>query len=95
MSLIVADIGGTNARLAFQEDKNSEIKFIDNFSCANFKSLEDIVDTYKEKNNIFNEHMSIAVAGPCDDENVKLSNNHIKFNKHQLLKTLNLNHFLE
>ena len=29
MSLIVADIGGTNARLAFQEDKNSEIKLIE------------------------------------------------------------------
>ena len=94
MSLIVADIGGTNARLAFQEDKNSEIKLIDSFSCANFKSLEDIVNTYKQKHNIFNEHMSIAVAGPCDNENVKLSNNHIQFNKKRLLKDLKLKSLL-
>ncbi len=94
MSLIVADVGGTNARLAFQKDKNSEINLIDNFLCANFNSLEDIVKTYKQKYNIFSENMSIAVAGPCDDENIKLSNNHIKFNKHQLLKNLNLKSLL-
>ena len=94
MSLIVADIGGTNARLAFQEYKDSEIQLIDSFSCSNFKSLEDIVNTYKQKHNIFNEHMSIAVAGPCDNENVKLSNNHIQFNKHRLLKDLKLKSLL-
>ena len=94
MSLIVADIGGTNARLAFQEDRNSEIKIIDNLLCANFKSLEDIVDTYKKKHNIFSEHMSIAVAGPCENDNIKLMNNHIKFYKYELLKNLNLKSLL-
>ena len=90
MSLIVADIGGTNARLAFQKDKNSEIDLIDNFLCVNFKSIEDIIKTYKKKHNIFTEYMSISVAGPCDNDNVKLSNNHINFNKYQLLKNLRL-----
>ena len=33
MSLIVADIGGTNARFAFQQNKNSDIELIDNFLC--------------------------------------------------------------
>ena len=41
MGLIVADIGGTNARLAFQENINSEICLIENFLCSEFKSLED------------------------------------------------------
>ena len=94
MSLIVADIGGTNARLGFQKNRNSDIKLIDNFLCANFESIEDIVKTYKHKHNILNEHMSIAVAGPCDDDNVKLSNNHIKFNKHKLLRSLKLKSLL-
>ena len=31
MSLIVADVGGTNARLAFQKNINSEISLIENF----------------------------------------------------------------
>ena len=80
MSLIVADVGGTNARLAFQKNINSEISLIENFLCSEFKSLEDIIKTYKQKHNIFNEHISIAVAGPCEDDDVILSNNHIKFN---------------
>ena len=94
MSLIVADIGGTNARLAFQKNINSEICLIENFLCSEFKSLEDIISTYKKKHNIINEHISIGVAGPCEDDDVLLSNNHIKFNKIQLLKSLNLKSLL-
>ena len=94
MSLIVADVGGTNARLAFQKNINSEISLIENFLCSEFKSLEDIIKTYKQKHNIFNEHISIAVAGPCEDDDVILSNNHIKFNKVELLKNLKLKSLL-
>ncbi len=94
MSLIVADVGGTNARLAFQKNINSEIILIENFLCSDFKSLEDIIKTYKQKHNIFNEHISIAVAGPCEDDDVILSNNHIKFNKIELLRNLKLKSLL-
>ena len=94
MSLIVGDIGGTNARLAFQKNINSEICLIENFLCSEFKSLEDIISAYKKKHNIINEHISIGVAGPCEDDDVLLSNNHIKFNKIQLLKSLNLKSLL-
>ena len=94
MSLIVADIGGTNARLAFQKNINSEICLIENFLCSEFKSLEDIISAYKKKHNIINEHISIGAAGPCEDDDVLLSNNHIKFNKIQLLKSLNLKSLL-
>ncbi len=94
MSLIVVDIGGTNARLAFQKNNSSEICLIENFLCSKFKSLEDIVEIYKQKHDISNEHMSIAVAGPCENDDVQLSNNHITFNKTQLLKKLNLKSLL-
>ena len=94
MSLIVADIGGTNARLAFQKNINSEICLIENFLCSEFKSLEDIITAYKKKHNIINENISIGAAGPCEDDDVLLSNNHIKFNKIQLLKSLNLKSLL-
>ena len=94
MSLVVADIGGTNARLAFQKNINSEICLIENFLCSEFKSLEDIISAYMKKHNIINEHISVGVAGPCEDDDVLLSNNHIKFNKIQLLKNLNLKSLL-
>ncbi len=94
MSLIVADVGGTNARLAFQKNINSEISLPESFLCSDFKSLEDIIKTYKQKHDIFNEHISIAVAGPCEDDDVILSNNHIKFNKVELLKNLKLKSLL-
>jgi len=94
MSLIVADVGGTNARLAFQKNINSEINLIENFLCSDFKSLEDIISTYKQKHKIYNEHISIGVAGPCEDDDVQLSNNHIKFSKIELLKNLKLKSLL-
>ena len=94
MSLIVADVGGTNARLAFQKNINDEISLIENFLCSDFKTLEDIITVYKQKHNIVNEHISIGVAGPCEDDDIVLSNNHIKFNKIQLLKNLNLKSLL-
>ena len=94
MSLIVADVGGTNARLAFQKNINSEISLIENFLCSDFKSLEDIIKTYKQKHDILNEHISIGVAGPCEEDDVILSNNHIKFNKVELLKNLKLKSLL-
>ena len=50
MSLIVVDIGGTNARLAFQKNINSEICLIENFLCSEFKSLEDIITAYIHHN---------------------------------------------
>ena len=70
MSLIVADVGGTNARLAFQKNINSEISLIENFLCSEFKTLEDIIATYKQKHRISNDHISIGVAGPCEDDDV-------------------------
>ena len=94
MSLIVADVGGTNARLAFQKNINSEISLIENFLCSEFKSLEDIIATYKQKHSISNDHISIGVAGPCEDDDVLLSNNHIKFNKIELLKNFKLKSLL-
>ena len=48
MSLIVADVGGTNARLAFQKNINSEISLIENFLCSDFKSLEDIINSFNK-----------------------------------------------
>ena len=73
MSLIVADVGGTNARLAFQKNINAEISLIENFLCSDFKTLEDIINAYKQKYNIVNEHISIGVAGPCEDDDIVLS----------------------
>ena len=95
MSLIVADVGGTNARLAFQKNINSEISLIENFLCSDFKYLEDIIKKYKQKHDIFNEHISIGVAGPCEDDDVTLSNNHFNAKcRHFFLTFLNYYHHL-
>ena len=52
MSLIVADVGGTNARLAFQKNNNAEISLIESFLCSDFKSLEDRFKALKIANTI-------------------------------------------
>ena len=57
MSLIVADVGGTNARLAFQKNINAEISLIENFLCSDFKSLE---ETYYIVNKKYKHYIDIT-----------------------------------
>ena len=40
MKLLVADIGGTNARFGYQKNKESEIEHIEFFNCVDFKNID-------------------------------------------------------
>ena len=73
MNLIVADVGGTNARLAFQKNINSEICLIENFLCTNFKSLEDIITLYKKKHNKYTAQKRFDIVLISNKSNVLVS----------------------
>lgn len=76
--LLVADIGGTNARFALAlVESQGTLQLAENreYSCAEYASFGDVLNQYisslKEKNI---KHASIAIAGPIFGENAKMTN---------------------
>ena len=77
---IVADIGGTNARIAcFKPDPTEQsagtLSHLKRYICADFPSMTDAIKRYCEDHQITPVNMSLAVAGPVDGPNVQFTNN--------------------
>ena len=47
MNLLVADIGGTNARFAFQADNTQKLSNFSFLKCSDFTNIYDAIDFYK------------------------------------------------
>ncbi len=91
---LIADIGGTNIRLA-QADAQSETKFtdIETYQCAKFSSLIDVIALYIESKNIADTCINacLAIACPTDSDIISMTNLPWQFSQQALIKTLNLN----
>lgn len=75
--LLIADIGGTNARFALASDTGSHFEYAQTFQCADFESIDLAVDTYLSTHNIQSlKGICFAVAGPIQKESVRFTNNH-------------------
>jgi len=85
----VADVGGTNIRLALLE--NGRIAKIEKYLCADFETIADAI-LYFQKNNIrgcFTDGC-IAIACPTNDDMVKMTNHSWVFSKTALSAQLEL-----
>ena len=89
MKLLVADIGGTNARFGYQENNGSEIKHVEFLNCVDFANIGQAIAHYVSKNSRNIENLSFSIAGPCGDNFVKFTNNHWFFDKIDLLNETN------
>lgn len=94
MNLVVGDIGGTNARFAFQENQNSDLELFDTFLCSDFNSFEDIILNYITKHNIKIKNLSVSIAAPCENDDVLFTNNDLSFKKSLVSKKFKLESFL-
>ena len=52
MKLLVADIGGTNARFAYQEKDDGELNNFTYLKCADFENIYDAIEHYQQTNNL-------------------------------------------
>ena len=91
MKLLVADIGGTNARFAYQEENNSDLNNFAYLKCSDYENIYNAIEYYQQKNNLDIENMSIAVASTTKKNNIKFTNNHWNFKQSDFLKYFNLN----
>ena len=98
--ILIADIGGTNARFALSTQQAPFFNSAKTLQCADFDKFEEAVDAYLRTHKIKKlGGICFAVAGPIDDGRVEFTNNHWKIDsaklssEHQLDKIKLLNDF--
>jgi glucokinase len=86
---LIADVGGTNIRLA--TISNQVIGQIECFKCAEFDSLEEVVDYYITKNKLNINDACFGIAGPVIGEVYTMTNLGWTFSSESVHKALGIN----
>lgn len=75
--VLIADIGGTNARFAIVVDSNAEPKRFPPIKTADYETLDVAIQTtVLDKTSIVPKSAVLAVAGPTDGDEIDLTNCH-------------------
>ena len=82
-SILIAELGGTNARLSVTEKGNS-LSESKQYLLSDFTSIEALFDKYFEEINRVVPKGIIGVAAPVIDDEIRFTNNDIKFNQKTL-----------
>ena len=90
MKLLVADIGGTNARFAYKDDVSNELSNFSYLKCKDFENIFDAIKYYQEENNLDIKNMSIAVASTTKHDAIKFTNNHWNFKQSEVFEYFKL-----
>lgn len=90
---IIADIGGTNIRIAVV-DKKSEGYYTDiaTYKCAEFSGLAEVLKLYIKENQLEEKPLRacLAIACPVDDDLISMTNLPWQFSQRQLRNELKL-----
>jgi len=88
---LVADIGGTNIRLAITDNNN--INNIITYQCANFPSLNEVIQHYLAEKQLTGASIDacLAIACPVDTDLISMTNLPWTFSQKSLKQELKLN----
>jgi len=90
---LLADVGGTNARFAWQTSAYAPISDVHVLPCAAFASLEEAIRSYLSQLNRPQPRMAvIAIAIPVDGDLIKMTNHHWSFSISYIQRALGLDH---
>ena len=88
---LLADVGGTNTRLAIAEGTNVKTETIRRYENSLFRSLEEILNHYRSDISFKKiATMCFAIAGPVKKDQVKISNINWTIKKENLQKIVNV-----
>jgi len=92
---LVADIGGTNLRIAITDD-SGKMSTLSVYQCDDYTSLADIVADYISVNSLSGLVINacFAIACPVEQDLIVMTNLPWQFSKRELQKTLKLNTLL-
>ena len=88
---LVADIGGTNIRLA-TTDKYNNLNDIETYQCQNFPHLSNVIYQYLSDKKLLNSRVNacLAIACPVDTDAISMTNFPWQFSQKQLKQDLKL-----
>ena len=89
---LVADIGGTNIRLAIASENNCLME-IQSYQCAKFSCLFQVINQYMTEKQLKGKTVNacFAIACPVDNDLISMTNLPWKFSQYELKQQLNLN----
>lgn len=91
---LIADIGGTNIRLALADKScKANYKDIETYKCADFNSLIDVLAFYLDNKQLNGSVINacLAIACPVDDDIISMTNLPWQFSQADLKSQLKLN----
>jgi glucokinase len=88
--VLVADVGGTNARLALSNLDDNSIGSIRNYLCDDFNSLAEILDLYLSELDVKILDACIAIACPIHGDTVTMTNQSWTFSIEEIKRRLSL-----
>ena len=91
MLSVVADVGGTNIRLAVCELETGALSQVEEFPCAQFEGLEMAVQQYFNSLQSEVSNLCIGIACPVDNDLIEMTNLSWSFSKRELQASLQLN----
>lgn len=84
--VLIADIGGTNARFALASNSKDHFAEMQRIDCNKFETSESAINHYLESQNIDRlDGICMAVAGPVIDQTAQFTNNHWKVDGARLI----------
>lgn len=88
--VLVADIGGTNARFALADAATFELTHVRQTLCGHHATVEAALTDYLSGLPIKPKYGALAVAAPVSGEAVTLTNSHWSFRKSELCRSVGL-----
>jgi len=92
---LLGDIGGTNARFAWQAEAGAEVGDAVTYPCADYPALEDAMRRYlREHQGEAPRQAAIGIANPITGDHVQMTNHHWSFSIAGLRDALGLDRLL-
>jgi glucokinase len=92
---LLADIGGTHARFAWQQESGAPLKYVQVLQCCNHAGLSEAAHYWLQTNHLpAPRQASIAVACPVNSDLIKLTNNDWSFSVQSIQSQLDLERLL-
>ncbi len=87
---LIADVGGTNIRLALIELDSEKITNLKSFLCADYGSITDVIKEFLNNTNTLIDQACIAIAGVVEHDWISMTNHQWEFSVSQTRKDLGL-----
>ena len=90
MLSVVADLGGTNIRLAVLDLMSGELSHTQEYACAQFTNIEPALTQYFDSLPDTVSHLCIGIACPVEHDQITMTNLHWAFSKQALTEKFRL-----